>query len=226
MEAEQISRELLERSRKGKETEDLREELADLSREKLSDDLDTANKKKAFWLNLYNAYVQILLRDKPSRYKFRSVFFMRRYIKVAGKKISLNKIENGMLRSSKLSFGFGYLHNPIVFGFEKEFRLQDEDPRIHFALNCGAKTCPPIRFYRSDEIDSQLEQATENYLNHEVEIEEKQVRIPRVFYWFRGDFGGKNGLREFLSSYGYKVDDKNLKHKKWNWEMDLDAFEV
>lgn len=225
MEAEQISRKLLEESRKSNGTKDLRRKLANLSIKSLSEDLDTDRKRKAFWLNIYNAFVQILLKERPSRYRFRSLFFMRRYIEVAGKKMSLNKIEHGMLRSSKLSFGFGYLSNPLAFSFEREFRLKDEDPRVHFALNCGAEACPPIKFYRSEEIDSQLEIATENYLNQELEVEDSKAKIPRVFYWFRGDFGGKDGVRKFISSRGYEIDGKNLKHKKWNWKMDLDAFE-
>ena len=34
------------------------------------------------------------------------------------------------------------------------------DFRIHFALNCGAKSCPPIAFYSYDKINDQLDLAT------------------------------------------------------------------
>lgn len=225
MDSGQISRELLEKARKNDSTEELEQKLAELSTTQLEEDLDTEAKKKAFWLNIYNAFTQILLEERPERYRFRTLFFMRRYIEVSGHKLSLNKIEHGMLRSSKLSFGFGYLSNPLAFGFERKFRMDKEDPRIHFALNCGAKTCPPIKFYRSEEIDPQLETATESYLSQELEVEDEIVRVPRVFYWFRGDFGGKKGVQEFINGYGYEIGDKKLKHKEWNWEMDLDAFE-
>ena len=33
------------------------------------------------------------------------------------------------------------------------------DPRIHFALVCGAKSCPPIRVYDAVNLDAQLEAA-------------------------------------------------------------------
>jgi hypothetical protein len=224
MNAEKISSELLEKARKKEETEQLRQKLMEMSGEQLSKDLDSDDSKKAFWLNVYNAFTQILLRESPERYRFRSLFFMRRYIRVAGKKMNLNKVENGMLRSSKLLFGFGYIRNPLARSFERKFRVREEDPRIHFALNCGAKTCPPIKFYSSDEIDSELEKATDTYLNQEVEAREEELRVPRVFHWYRGDFGGKEGVKDFLSEYGYELEGKKLKFKEWNWEMQLDAF--
>jgi hypothetical protein len=224
MNSEKLSSKLLEKARKKENTGEIRQELAEISREQLSEDLKNDDVRKAFWLNIYNAFTQILLRERPERYRFRSIFFMRRYVKVAGKKMSLNKVENGMLRSSKLLFGFGYIVNPLALGFERKFRVREEDPRIHFALNCGAETCPPIKFYSSEEIDSQLEKATETYLNQEIEIREEEILVPRVFHWYRGDFGGKEGIKNFLSEYGYQLNGKELKFKEWSWEMQLDAF--
>eukprot|EP00960_Hanusia_phi_P042458 755503-Hanusia_phi.AAC.7 len=39
-------------------------------------------------------------------------------------------------------------------------RVVTADPRIHFALNCGARGCPPIRFYRGEDLDAMLSTAT------------------------------------------------------------------
>lgn len=225
LEPERLSRKLLEREREGKNTAPIREKLESLSRDQLEAALDSDRKKKAFWLNIYNAYVQVLLRQKPSRYRFRTVFFMRRYVKIAGKKMSLNKIEHGMLRGSKLSFAFGYLKNPFALSFERNLRVENEDSRIHFALNCGAKTCPPIKSYRSEDIDQQLELATENYLSQEIKVHEDKIEVPKIFFWFRGDFGGKKGLKEFLSTHGFENPDKSIRYKSWDWEMDLKDFE-
>lgn len=36
---------------------------------------------------------------------------------------------------------------------------QPMDPRIHFALNCGAASCPPIRVYTPDRLEFGLEAA-------------------------------------------------------------------
>lgn len=220
----QMSQQMLDQARK-EEADSIREEIASLDRAELSEGLETDDEKKAFWLNIYNAYIQILLREDSSRYRLKFLFFRRRYVEVAGKKMSLDKIEHGMLRGSKLSFAFGYLGNPLAGRFERDYRVKEIDPRIHFALNCGAKTCPPIKFYSDKEIDEELDNATENYLGQEVEVRDDKVSLPKVFYWFRGDFGGKKGIREFLEDFDIENRGKKLEYSHWNWELDLDAFE-
>lgn len=37
--------------------------------------------------------------------------------------------------------------------------VQPMDKRIHFALVCGAKSCPPIRVYTPDELEEGLDAA-------------------------------------------------------------------
>ena len=223
-EAEKLSQKLLEQARKGEEV-DAKEKIASIEKEGLSESLETDKEKKAFWLNVYNAYIRMLLKEKPSRFDRKFIFFHRGYIKVAGKALSLEKVEHGLLRGSKLSFSFGYLRNPLAGLFERKFRVEEVDPRIHFALNCGAQTCPPIRFYESENIDDQLDTATESYLGQEVVEEEDFLSVPRVFLWFRGDFGGKRGIRHFLEVKGFETDGKSIKYREWNWEMELDDFE-
>ena len=39
-------------------------------------------------------------------------------------------------------------------------RAEDFDPRIHFALVCGAKSCPPVRVYEPGIVDDALQMAT------------------------------------------------------------------
>ena len=43
---------------------------------------------------------------------------------------------------------------------EKDLRtqliLKNFDARIHFALNCGANSCPPIRIYEHEKLDQQV----------------------------------------------------------------------
>merc|ERR1712020_23232 len=59
--------------------------------------------------------------------------------------------------------------------------LPTVDPRIHFALNCGAKSCPPIKTFTGDEVEEQLEVATQAYLESEdallVDTAAKQVNL-------------------------------------------------
>ena len=61
------------------------------------------------------------------------------------------------------------------------------DPRIHFALVCGSRSCAPIRFYEADSIDEQLETATRNFINSsEVVIlpEQKKILLSQIFNWY------------------------------------------
>lgn len=37
--------------------------------------------------------------------------------------------------------------------------IQQVDPRIHFALVCGAKSCPPIKLYTPENLDEGLDAA-------------------------------------------------------------------
>ena len=65
------------------------------------------------------------------------------------------------------------------------------DPRIHFALNCGARSCPQIAIYSSTNLEKALNMATTSYCNAEVDIilENAEVRLSKVFLWYKNDFG-------------------------------------
>lgn len=45
------------------------------------------------------------------------------------------------------------------------------DPRIHFALVCGAKSCPPIKLYSSDTLQEALTGAAEAFCASEVIVD-------------------------------------------------------
>ncbi|MFB6175657.1 MAG: DUF547 domain-containing protein, partial [Halobaculum sp.] len=76
-------------------------------------------------------------------------------------------------------------------------------------LNCGAASCPPIRAYDPETVDEQLDLATRGYLESTVEYdpERDRARVPRVFLWFYGDFGGHSGTRSFLREYDVVPED-------------------
>lgn len=67
------------------------------------------------------------------------------------------------------------------------------DYRTHFALNCGAKSCPPIAFYKPEELNEQLDMAMKVYLQNETTYNQAKniVELPAIMGWFRRDFGGK-----------------------------------
>ncbi len=65
------------------------------------------------------------------------------------------------------------------------------DPRIHFVLNCGARSCPQIAIYSSTNLEKALNMATTSYCNAEVDIvlENAEVRLSKLFLWYKNDFG-------------------------------------
>ena len=141
--------------------------IAALSESDLAASLETDDARLAFWINVYDAGVQLHLRARPELYQRRTRFFARRGVVVAGQRLTFNAIEHGLLRRSLLAYSLGYLQNPLPSRFERRFRLHERDPRIHFALNCGARSCPRLNPYRPDDIDAALEVATGDYLRTE-----------------------------------------------------------
>ncbi|MFW6435525.1 MAG: DUF547 domain-containing protein [Halovenus sp.] len=203
--------------------------LANLDPDVLASALDTDDRRLAFWLNVYNAYAQLLLERWPAEYeRSRRRFFGHKAIPVAGEWLSLDDIEHGILRRSRSGLGLGYLPRLWPSAFERRHRVTERDWRIHFALNCGAKSCPPIRVYEADRIDEQLELATASYLEQEVAYDEQAgvVRVPRLMLWYRGDFGGGTGIGEILQRFGHMSNnpDVPIRYREYNWSISVEPF--
>lgn len=202
--------------------------LAQLDFDSLRLGLATDEEKKAFWINIYNAYTQLLLREDPARYKKRGSFFRSRKIAIAGKWFSLDDIEHGILRRSKIKWSLGYLNKWFPGKTERRLRVDRLDYRLHFALNCGAKSCPPIAFYTAESINAQLDLATKSYLSGEVESNAAGtlIRLPMLMSWFRRDFGGKKGIRTLLQKQGLikAGTQPQIQFKKYDWSLYLQNY--
>ena len=192
----------------------------------LSKHLVNDAQKKAFWLNLYNATVQYHLKQHAELYNNRSRFYATPFVAIAQKKLSLDDIEHGILRCSKIKLSLGYLDKWFVGRFERQMRVDTLDARIHFALNCGAKSCPAIAYYSPPKIDEQLESATKVYLNNECVLLGNTIEIPMLFSWFRADFGGEKGIYRFLRRYGLITANQQpkIKYKSYNWALELNNY--
>ena len=96
--------------------------------------------------------------------------------------------------------------NDAILAIEHEIIRPMGDPRIHFAVNCAARSCPPLwpEAYTAADVDDQLERAVD-YLTSSEEhfrIEDGSVvRLNKVLDWYKDDFGGKEGLKAFLAPY-------------------------
>ncbi len=202
--------------------------LQQLNYNELLTGLKTDDDKKAFWINLYNAYTNASLHANPDQYKSRNKFFSNKNIVVAGKTLSLDKIEHGILRRSSIKWSLGYLSKLFPGKTEKDLKVSKLDYRIHFALNCGAKSCPPIAFYNPENLNSQLDIATSAYLTSETKYNAATniLELPAILGWFRRDFGGKQKMVELLKSkqlLAADVDPK-VKFKKYDWTLYLDNY--
>jgi hypothetical protein len=151
----------------------------------------TIDERRAFWINAYNARV---IAGVLERYPIDSVrdvgllggrfrgFFGRREHPVAGKVRTLDEIEKEILFEEPLS-----------------------DPRIHFALNCAARSCPKLRAepYDGSRLDTQLDFQTRTFLNGpdgtRLDPTAKVLYVSRVLDWYGGDFEEAAGsVREYL----------------------------
>ena len=135
----------------------------------------------AFLSNSYNAYTLRLIVDHyplKSIKDIGSIFsgpWDQPVVKLFGEATTLNAVEHKMLR--------------------KDY----SEPRIHFALVCAAKGCPPLRSeaYVADRLNEQLDDQAKQFLatpnKNRVEAGEQVVYLSPIFKWYGGDFEKKSG---------------------------------
>lgn len=225
------ARELLVAVRTGDDTGPYREALAAAGHADLAPLREDRATALAFWTNVYNSGTQLLLSRRPDLYEssLRALrFFRATAVTVGGVDLSLDDIEHGILRGGRSKYGLGYTPRLFSGRFERRYRLSDPDHRVHFALNCGAASCPAIRAYEASRIDDQLDLATRTYLDSTVEYDGDAgvVRVPRIFLWYRGDFGGKSGTRAFLCRYDAIPEDATpaVEYEPWDWTKAAGKF--
>jgi hypothetical protein len=106
---------------------------------------------------------------------------------------SLDDIEHGILRTNKPHPTTQHLQFPK--GDPRlAYCLTKLDPRIHFALVCGAVSCPPIQIYSPHNLEFGLESATRNFCsNIKIDSHNWKVELSQIFQWYSSDFGETNG---------------------------------
>jgi hypothetical protein len=164
--------------------------LADLSGIEI--DAYNRDEQMAFWINLYNALVVRLVLEHYPVGSIRDINpapgdaadgpWARKLIEVDGEALSLSDIEHRILR-------------PIW-----------SDPRVHYALSCGAVGCGNLQPepYRGDQLEHQLSAAAMAYINDPrcIDMEDGQLYVSSIFRWFKDDFGGTDqGVINHLMAY-------------------------
>lgn len=207
-------------------TDDIVAEYARFTLQELEKGLKTDEEKLAFWINTYNGFIQRILKEKPELYEDRRSFFKQPFIDVAGEKVAFADIEHGIIRRSQFEYFLGYVTNPFAGKWERSLRVSKKDYRIHFALNCGAKSCPPVGIYDDTKLDAQLLKSSKSFLSKYTEVKDNQIFSTSLFSWFRGDFGGKKGAKNILVELGIiEAQDKTKDFQlSYDWTLDLDNF--
>jgi len=150
--------------------------------------------RKAFAINIYNllalhAFSRV---GPPLTATQRYGFFDRISYDIGGYFYSLNDIESGILRAN----------NVVPYRFSPQFRLGDPrmasslpsvDFRIHAALNCGAKSCPPIKQFTPEGVEEELSVVFSAFLedpgNLQADLTKKTLCCSKIISWYRADFG-------------------------------------
>jgi len=219
-----LSEKLLYAVKTESSTDSLEKELASLNMDNLITGLSNDAARKTFWINIYNSYYQVLaIREKktsPGIYK-------EKLIPVAGYSFSLDDIEHGILRKYRWKYSMGYLPQFLPSKLIKRLAVSKIDYRIHFSLNCGAKSCPPIAFYEYEKLEPQLEVATRSFLRSETDIDtiKKVISTSKILEWFKGDFGGKKKILSLLSSvFNQDFSGYSIKFKDYDWSALLKNY--
>ena len=185
----------------------------------------------AFWINLYNALIidavvhfgiQGSIMNRPG-------IFRQAAYNVGGMRFSADEIEHGILRRNR--------PNPVVH--MRTFTTDDPrlslmvdhlDPRIHFSLVCGARSCPPIAFYDHEHLDWQLDQAAAAFINGggvDYSVETKTLRLSKIFQWYLTDFGGLPAVFELIQRHVNNQEVRNalesgefrVRYMKYDWKV-------
>jgi len=169
--------------------------------------LPDRNARLAFWINLYNILVldgviSLAVRRSVMERRAGITFFRQAAYIVGSQRVSCDDIEHGILRANS--------GHPLYPG--KQFSSSDPrmrwvieplDVRVHFALNCASRSCPPIRTYTPEKLDSQLDLAARSFLATDVQIVSAKnvLYLSSIFKWFAADFGGRQGVIDFVLSH-------------------------
>lgn len=156
----------------------------------------------AFWINAYNAFTIKLIVDNYPTSSITKLHagkpWDQKWIKIGSKTYTLNNIENDILRP------------------------QFKDARIHFAVNCAAKSCPPLlnAAWTAANLNANLDAQAKKFINNPAfnKLSEKKAEVSKIFEWYAADFGK---LIDFLNKYATtKVSAKaKVSYLEYDWGL-------
>ena len=156
----------------------------------------------AFYINAYNsAILDKILEKYPTKGPMSGdkLFFYKKNIRVTGKRLSFDTLE------------------------QKIIRPRFQEARVHFALNCASKSCPPLRAepYLAEKLDAQLNEQTRLFLHsdHGVKLKGETAMFSKIFDWYAEDFGGKDKTANWVRFYRNLPPLKSYHYMEYDWSL-------
>jgi len=170
------------------------------------------NEQLALYVNAYNAYTLKLILDNHPVASIKDIGgwlkgpWKIRFCRIGGKAFTLDEIEHEIIRP------------------------RFKDPRVHFAVNCASKSCPPLisEPYQGSTLDEQLDANTRDFLNdpEENRLEDDTLYVSKIFKWFREDFGGdvvgfflEHARDEFKDRLSESRNQINIRYLDYDWHL-------
>ena len=165
------------------------------------------SKKKAFWINAYNAYTILLILHE---YPIKSIMDIKKdgntawkipFVKIGGETYTLDYIEHEILR-------------------KKLF-----DPKIHVGVNCASISCPKLNniAFTEDNVENELTKLMTDFVNDSTrnKISKDFLEISEIFNWFKGDFTKKSSLINYLNKYSKTniISNAKISYLKYDWQL-------
>ena len=152
--------------------------------------LGSEAERRCLFINLYNALtVHGLVTTSPLPESPQTVadFYNSTAYRVGSRTLTLNDIEHGILRNNGVQPAS---RKPHWDASDERAKLAlPLDPRIHMALNCGAKSCPPIRVFTPSNLEFGLKAAAAGFLENSTTVDERGVELSSLLLWYGSDFG-------------------------------------
>lgn len=201
-------------------------------------------KKLAFSINLYNFMIKYAFTKVGigATDLGRNAFFNTVSLQVGGSSgrayvLTFQELENGVMRGNRkapyaLSRPFGSNDDRL------KLVMPRVDNRIHFALNCGASSCPPVKNFTEEGVEEELRIVAQAFCedDNNVRIDGNTLYLSKILNWYIEDFGGSTtesavsvlkflrgdkakALKALIPSGSIKV-----RYNPYDWQTDASDF--
>jgi hypothetical protein len=113
---------------------------------------------------------------------------------------------------------------------EKEILFKEVwDERLHFALVCGAVSCPPLskKEFTAENTELMLRNLTKKAINDpsivRLDNQSKTAYVSRLFDWYNADFTKNQSLKDYINIYRNEKIPADFKIKYMNYDWSLNG---